>query len=80
MASDAGVAGGHGPRGRAAKEYSSFLVRSWRLRDDARRLEIEHIQSGQRTRVDSLAAAMDWMSARERPEPPSDDLYVVKRT
>jgi hypothetical protein len=52
------------PRG--AKEYSSFLIRWWRLRGDERRLEVEHIQSGQRTRVASPAEALAWMGARER--------------
>jgi hypothetical protein len=46
-----------------ANGYSSFLIRCWRLSGDERRIAIEHIQSGGRTRVASLAAAVDWISA-----------------
>lgn len=46
---------------------SSFLVR-WRERAGEQRIDLEHVQSGTRTRVSSLAAAMAWISAmRTRP-------------
>ncbi len=43
--------------------YSSYLIRCWRLVDGAGRVEVEHIQSGQRTRVASLGAALRWIEA-----------------
>ena len=36
------------------RAYGAFLIRYWRLRGAERRIEIEHIQSGGRTRVRSL--------------------------
>ena len=44
--------------------YHAFLARCWYLGQDEYRLEIEHIQSGAKTRVTSLAAALDWMATR----------------
>jgi hypothetical protein len=41
--------------------YSSFLLRCWRLGDGRRRIEVEHIQTGIRARVASLAAASAWI-------------------
>jgi hypothetical protein len=41
----------------------SFLVRYWELGRGERRLEIEHIQSGDRVVVASPAAAWDWITA-----------------
>lgn len=58
------------------RRYGSFLVRYWHFGDDALRIEIEHIQSGERTLVASVAAAVAWISARgdnpaiERPVAP----------
>ena len=48
------------------KRYDSFLLRYWQLNDDGQRLEIEHIQSGARTRVASVAAALAWIGDRDR--------------
>lgn len=42
--------------------FGSFLVRWWQV-DDMQRIELEHIQSGRRGLVSSLAEAMDWMAA-----------------
>lgn len=42
--------------------FGSFLVRWWQV-DDMPRIELEHIQSGRRGLVSSLAEAMAWMSA-----------------
>ncbi len=50
------------------KRYGSFLLRYWQLNDDGQRLEIEHIQSGAKTRVASVAAAIAWISDRDRSE------------
>ncbi len=47
-----------------ARHYYAFLVRCWRLDDGERRIEIAHIQSGARTRVTSIAAALAWIGAR----------------
>ena len=47
-----------------ARRYTSFVVRCWRLEAAARRIEIEHVQSGARTRVASVADALAWMEAR----------------
>jgi hypothetical protein len=44
------------------RRYGSFLVRCWRLDADERRIEIEHLQSGGRMRVATLAAALDWIA------------------
>ena len=43
------------------KRYASFVLRCWRLETDEHRIEVEHVQSGARTRVQSLAEAMDWI-------------------
>ena len=47
------------------KCYSSFLVRCWLIGDEAQGekavIGVEHIQSGTRTRVASLAEAEQWM-------------------
>ncbi len=46
-----------------AKWYSSFLVRWWRLGSGHQRIEIEHIQTGERALLDSLRAAFNWIDA-----------------
>ena len=46
-----------------ARHYDSFVLRCWRLGGDEWRIELEHLQSGGRTRVATLAAAHDWISA-----------------
>jgi hypothetical protein len=63
-----------------AKWYGSFLVRCWHLADDAQRLEIEHIQSGARVRVATVAAAVAWMSARESDEARPPDPAETRST
>lgn len=50
-----------------AKWYESFLLRWWHLDDDGQRLEIEHIQSGAKGRVASVAAALAWIGDRDYP-------------
>ena len=54
-----------------ARRYSSFLIRYWRLAGGKQRIEIEHIQSGDRMRAASLAAAMAWIE-RQPVEPAGD--------
>ena len=46
------------------RSYGSFLLRCWRLDADEQRIEIEHIQSHQRTRVATVAAAVEWICVR----------------
>lgn len=46
------------------KEYRSFLIRHWLLSPGERRVEVEHVQSGDRMRLDSMTAAFDWIAAR----------------
>ena len=44
--------------------YTSFLIRYWRLADGARRVAIEHVQSGERVVVPTLGAALAWLDAQ----------------
>ena len=46
------------------RHYGSFLVRCWRLSNGERRIEIEHIASGARARVSSIAAALEWIGTQ----------------
>ena len=43
--------------------YSSFLLRCWHGCGDEQRIKIEHIQSGERAQVTTLAAALVWIDA-----------------
>lgn len=53
--------------------FGSFLVRWWQV-DDMQRIELEHIQSGRRGLVSSLAEAMEWMAAcADDLQPPTAD-------
>ena len=47
-----------------ARLYCAFLVRCWQVGDGVQRIEVEHIQSGEKTVVASMAAALNWISAR----------------
>ena len=52
------------------RSYGSFLLRCWRLDADEQRIEIEHIQSHERIRVATVAAAVEWICAHsDDPEP-----------
>ncbi len=51
------------------KLYSAFMLRCWRLGTDAERIEIEHIQTGEKTRVSSVQAALDWIRSFIQDEP-----------
>ncbi|HKV83351.1 MAG TPA: hypothetical protein VJN88_02265 [Ktedonobacterales bacterium] len=48
-----------------AKRYGSFLLRRWRLPDGGERVEVQHIQTGERVVFASLKAALDWIAAQE---------------
>ena len=49
-----------------ARLQGSFLLRCWRLDGGAQRLAVEHVQSGDRTVVASLAAALGWIAGHLR--------------
>ena len=49
----------------------SFLVRCWQMGRDQRRFEVEHIQSGERVVVGSLAALCDWVATHAEAVPDS---------
>ena len=51
-----------------SRSYGSFLLRCWQ-RDDEQRIEIEHIQSHERTRVATVAAAVEWICAHASDRP-----------
>jgi hypothetical protein len=55
----------------AARRRNTFLIHSWWLGDASRRLVIEHVQSGERIAVASLAAALDWLVARDTANDPT---------
>ena len=42
------------------RQYDSFVLRCWQLVGE-QRIEVEHLQSGRRTRATMLAAAVDWI-------------------
>ena len=50
-----------------AKRYGAFVVRYWWLAPGAVRVEVEHVQSGERVRVGSLAAALAWLEGQMAP-------------
>lgn len=41
-----------------ARRYDSFLIRRWELDGSESRIEVEHIQSGRRAQMASLALAV----------------------
>lgn len=51
------------PTPASAPTYGSFVIR-WRRRPEPERIEVEHVQSGHRTRVSSVARAVTWMQRR----------------
>ena len=48
------------------KRFGTFVIRYWWLPDDEQRLDIEHVQSGERHRCASLGEAEEWLAARVR--------------
>ncbi len=53
------------------RRYDSFLLRYWHWDRIEHRIEVEHVQSGQHTRVRSLADALAWIEARGAEETPA---------
>ncbi|GBD15227.1 hypothetical protein HRbin26_00113 [bacterium HR26] len=49
-----------------ARSYGSFIVRYWLLDGNQERIEIEHMQTGDRVRVASLDEGVAWITARVR--------------
>ncbi len=47
-----------------SKPYNSFLLRCWRVGEGELRIKIEHVQSGDSTRVSTCEAAIEWLSER----------------
>lgn len=47
-----------------AKQYNSFVIRTWQLDGGGWRIVIEHVQSGEQTRIATLGAALDWLCER----------------
>lgn len=45
------------------KRYGSFLIRCWRLPDKTYRVEIEHVQSGEKAHAVSLEAVQGWIES-----------------
>lgn len=66
------------------KQYGSFLIRCWRLADQTYRIEIEHVQSGEKADTVSLAAVQGWIEAHipgvidEQPTIPSLTLVPLE--
>jgi hypothetical protein len=52
--------------------YATFVLRHWRRDDGTERVEIEHVQSGARARLASLAEALAWIDAGMTPVPAPD--------
>jgi hypothetical protein len=46
------------------RQYDSFVLRCWQLGVGEQRIEVEHLQSGLRTRAAVLAAAVDWITTQ----------------
>lgn len=53
------------------RDYHAYILRCWRLPDGTQRVEIEHIASGERERVDSLTAATAWIERQRARSPES---------
>jgi hypothetical protein len=47
-----------------AERYGAFLVRCWHRADGEWRVVVEHVQSAQRARFTSLAAASAWLQTQ----------------
>ena len=45
--------------------YSSFLIRCWQLAGGARRIVVEHIQTGDQVVVPTVDAATAWIGGWE---------------
>jgi hypothetical protein len=59
---------------------SSFLVRCWQLSSGTQRVEIEHIQTGEKARFRTLAEAMEWIRGhQESVDMPEPDPVPLRR-
>jgi hypothetical protein len=58
--------------------YRSFLLRCWSLDGRPHRIMVEHVQSGARVQVRSLAAAMRWIDARCAGSSPAQPLALAQ--
>jgi hypothetical protein len=47
-----------------ARGHSSFLLRCWWLNGSSERVEVEHIQTGEKVLVMSVAEAVAWICTR----------------
>ena len=50
----------------------SFMLRFWRTAR-SQRIEIEHIQSGEKGLVATISEAADWISSRSNDTPPGSE-------
>jgi len=41
--------------------YDAYLIRRWRQENEVSRVEVVHIQTGERLLVQSTAAAFEWI-------------------
>lgn len=48
-------------------QYRSYLLRWWDLQSGEWRIEVEHLQSGERTVVATVEEAVAWLAARSDP-------------
>src|SRR5687767_6286034 len=55
-----------------APDYASFVIRWRRPSGRADRIDVEHIQSGERTHVTSIARALEWMDRHLTPDKTGD--------
>lgn len=65
------------------KCYRSFLIRCWLIEDsqqlEKKVIDVEHIQSGDHTRVGDLIEAEEWMFAVSRSGPNEPEAARTKR-
>lgn len=63
----------------ASRQYSSFLIRCWRLDAGVQRIKIEHIQSGLGVQVSTLSSATEWIVAHWN-DTPKDEAATTDGT
>jgi hypothetical protein len=51
------------------RRYDTYLLRWWHS-DGGERAEVQHVQTGERTALPSLAAACSWLLTRYGETPP----------
>jgi hypothetical protein len=60
-----------------ARRYDSFVIRRWELDGSEARIEVEHLQSGRRATVGSMALAIAWMDTADEEIPPDAEARPV---